>query len=102
MRNNLVVVLDNGASSIKAGIANGPSGTSDEPRCVSRVESSQKSSMKSRIITNAVVRSKGDKKTYFGHEFEQCKDYASLHYRLPFEKVCTSTGPTYQECCSVY
>lgn len=40
-----------------------------------------------RIITNAVVRSKGDKRTYFGHELEQCTDFASLHYRLPFERV---------------
>jgi hypothetical protein len=40
-----------------------------------------------RIIPNAVIRSKGDKRTYFGHEMEQCRDYSSLHYRLPFEKV---------------
>ena len=40
-----------------------------------------------RIITNAVVRSKGDKMSYFGHEIARCKDYSSLHYRLPFEKV---------------
>lgn len=25
--------------------------------------------------------------TYFGHEVERCRDYSSLHYRLPFEKV---------------
>ena len=25
--------------------------------------------------------------TYFGHEIERCRDYSSLHYRLPFEKV---------------
>ena len=43
---------------------------------------------KTRIIPNAVVRSKGDKMTYFGHELERCRDYSSLHYRLPFEKVC--------------
>ena len=41
-----------------------------------------------RVIPNAVVRSKGDRKTYFGHEIAKCKDYSSLHYRLPFEKVC--------------
>ncbi|KAK7462277.1 Actin-related protein 6 [Stygiomarasmius scandens] len=38
------------------------------------------------IIPNAIVKSKGDKATYFGHEIEKCKDYSSLHYRLPFEK----------------
>lgn len=41
----------------------------------------------SRVISNAVIRSKGDKTTYYGHEFERCRDYSSLHYRLPFEKV---------------
>ncbi|KAG6856228.1 hypothetical protein H0H87_006322 [Tephrocybe sp. NHM501043] len=39
-----------------------------------------------RIIPNAVVRSKGDKMTYFGHELSKCKDYSSINYRLPFEK----------------
>ncbi|KAF8074027.1 actin-related protein Arp6 [Lyophyllum atratum] len=66
---NPVIVLDNGASTIKVGIANGEQ--EQEP---------------ARIIPNAVVRSKGDKMTYFGHEFARCKDYSSLHYRLPFEK----------------
>ncbi|KII90669.1 hypothetical protein PLICRDRAFT_174052 [Plicaturopsis crispa FD-325 SS-3] len=61
-----VVVVDNGASTIKAGIAI----ADEEPR----------------IIINALVRSKGDKTTYFGHEFDRCKDYSSLHFRLPFEK----------------
>ena len=39
------------------------------------------------MIPNAIVRSKGDKRTYFGHEIAQCKDYSTLHLRLPFEKV---------------
>ncbi|PPR05407.1 hypothetical protein CVT24_008021 [Panaeolus cyanescens] len=62
---NPIVVLDNGASTIKSG---------------SSVV------ITSRIITNAVVKSKGDKMTYIGHEIVRCKDYSSLHYRLPFEK----------------
>jgi hypothetical protein len=68
-----VVVLDNGAATIKVGIVDplNPQGSSQGPR----------------IIPNAVVRSKGDKLTYFGHEFARCRDYSSLHYRLPFEKV---------------
>ncbi|TFK27592.1 actin-like protein ARP6 [Coprinopsis marcescibilis] len=61
-----IVVLDNGGSTIKAGLVN----SDREPR----------------IIPNAVIRSKGDKATYIGHEFALCKDYASLHYRLPIEK----------------
>lgn len=40
-----------------------------------------------RIIPNAIVWSKGDKMKYFGHEVAQCKDYSTLHFRLPFEKV---------------
>jgi actin-related protein 6 len=73
MVNNSVIVLDNGAATIKAGIANqrNEKVTTEGPR----------------IIPNAVVRSKGDKFTYFGHELDRCKDYSSLHYRLPFEKV---------------
>ncbi|KAG6813018.1 hypothetical protein H0H92_014756 [Tricholoma furcatifolium] len=64
-----VVILDNGASTIKVGLS-----------------SSSGEHLAPRIIPNAVTRSKGDKMTYFGHEFENCKDYSSLHYRLPFEK----------------
>ncbi|KAF9481127.1 actin-related protein Arp6 [Pholiota conissans] len=60
------IILDNGASAIKTGILH----KNPDPK----------------IITNAIVRSKGDKKTYFGHEIAQCRDYSSLHYRLPFEK----------------
>ncbi|KAG6819703.1 hypothetical protein H0H93_009447 [Arthromyces matolae] len=65
--NSPVAVIDNGASTIKVGIA---SSVDDTPR----------------IIPNAVIRSKGDKMTYFGHELDKCKDYSSLNYRLPFEK----------------
>ena len=39
------------------------------------------------VVPNAVVRSKGDKQTYYGHEIPFCQDKSSLHYRLPFEKV---------------
>jgi len=60
------VVLDNGGSTIKAGVVG-----DDETV---------------RIIPNAVVRSKGDKMTYIGHEIARCRDFSSLHYRLPFEK----------------
>ncbi|KAJ7468244.1 actin-related protein Arp6 [Mycena galericulata] len=64
----VLLVLDNGGSTIKAGLVGHP--TADEPR----------------IVVNAVVRSKGDKATYIGHEFDRCKDYSSLSYRLPLEK----------------
>ncbi|KAJ7219661.1 actin-related protein Arp6 [Mycena haematopus] len=64
----VALVFDNGASTIKAGVFNQSSAT--DPR----------------IIANAVVRSKGDKATYIGHELDRCKDYSSLSYRLPLEK----------------
>ncbi|KAH7915450.1 actin-related protein Arp6 [Hygrophoropsis aurantiaca] len=72
MRSSTIVVLDNGASTIKAGIINN--------------ERDEDIQDKVRIIPNAVVRSKGDKSTYIGHEMERCRDYSALHYRLPFEK----------------
>ncbi|THH10060.1 hypothetical protein EW146_g8492 [Bondarzewia mesenterica] len=67
MKRTRTVVVDNGASTIKAGIA--------------------KANQDPRVIPNAIIRSKGDKTTYFGHEFKKCRDHSSLHYRLPFEKV---------------
>ncbi|KAJ7093825.1 actin-related protein Arp6 [Mycena belliarum] len=63
-----VIVFDNGGSTIKAGIV------------------AESSTDEARIITNAVVRSKGDKMTYVGHELDGCKDYSALNYRLPLEK----------------
>lgn len=41
----------------------------------------------SSVFPNAVVRSKGDRQTYCGHEIARCRDRSSLNYRLPFEKV---------------
>ena len=83
----VTIVLDNGASTIKVGIVN----KDEQPRlvylktlCHSLIFGKKN---QIRIIPNAVIRSKGDKSTYFGHELTQCKDYSSLHYRLPFEKV---------------
>ncbi|TFY68995.1 hypothetical protein EVJ58_g663 [Rhodofomes roseus] len=67
MKSSTVIILDNGASTIKAGVV-GVHNT--DPR----------------VITNAIVRSKGDKGTYIGHELDKCRDFSSLHYRLPFEK----------------
>ncbi|KAF9065180.1 actin family [Rhodocollybia butyracea] len=67
---NIIAILDNGAGSIKTGAVT-PSSPQHEP---------------ARLVPNAIIRSKGDKTTYFGHEIARCKDYSSLHYRLPFEK----------------
>ena len=42
---------------------------------------------RARVFPNAVIRSKGDKATYYGPDFVNCKDTASLNFRLPLEKV---------------
>ncbi|KDQ15131.1 hypothetical protein BOTBODRAFT_131733 [Botryobasidium botryosum FD-172 SS1] len=65
MARNGVLIMDNGASTIKVGRSN-----DTEPR----------------IVSNAVVRSKSDRLTFVGHEIENCQDFFGLHYRLPFEK----------------
>ncbi|KAJ8483371.1 hypothetical protein ONZ51_g4748 [Trametes cubensis] len=67
MKSSSIVILDNGASTIKAGLL----GVHDDQPL---------------IIPNAVVRSKGDNATYIGHELAKCRDYTSIRYRLPFEK----------------
>ena len=41
----------------------------------------------SSVFQNAIVRSKGDKQTYFGHEIALCRDRSSLQYRRTCEKV---------------
>ena len=86
----VTVVLDNGASTIKVGIV----GKDEKPRSEPDLNSFGLLNSQlgvNRIIPNAVIRSKGDKSTYFGHEMARCKDYSSLHYRLPFEKVWNLT-----------
>jgi hypothetical protein len=57
-----------------------------------------KHSWRDRIVTNAIVRSKGDKITYFGHELDACKDFSSLHFRLPFERVGNSCFHVLKPC----
>ncbi|PBK97242.1 Actin/actin-like protein [Armillaria gallica] len=56
------VILDNGASTIKAGISDNPA----------------------LLVPNAIARNKST--TYFGHELLRCTDHASLTYRLPLDK----------------
>ncbi|KAI9058563.1 actin-like protein Arp6 [Trametes sanguinea] len=67
MNDSSVVILDNGASTIKVGVLGVHE---DHPL----------------IIPNAVVRSKGDNATYIGHELAKCRDFTSLRFRHPFEK----------------
>lgn len=82
-----VLVLDNGASTIKTNVV--PEAGSSEPQCFQfTFFSLPPSEIPFSIITNAIIRqSKGTKQTFFGHEFDSCDDFASLHYRLPFERV---------------
>ncbi|KAI1321205.1 Actin- protein 6 [Mortierella claussenii] len=60
------LVVDNGASTIKCGYADG-----DVPY---------------RTIPNNITRSKAERRTFVGDQLEACKDFSGLYYRLPFEK----------------
>lgn len=40
-----------------------------------------------RLVPNAIVRGKADKRNYVGDQLDECTDFSSLYYRLPFEKV---------------
>ena len=81
-------LLDNGAHSIKLG-------HDHEPRyppfvflvLQESVKNHTLQSHPSSVFQNAIIRSKGDKQTYYGHEIPLCRDRSSLHYRLPCEKV---------------
>ncbi|PAV17423.1 actin ARP6 [Pyrrhoderma noxium] len=68
-----VLVVDNGAWKIKAGVI--VSGNGEDVI------------QKPRMVTNGIVRqTRGEKRMFFGHEFDHCKDHSSLHFRLPFER----------------
>ncbi|KAF9909337.1 Actin- protein 6 [Lobosporangium transversale] len=60
------LVVDNGASTIKCGYADGNTSY--------------------RIIPNNITRSKTERKAFIGDQLETCKDFSGLYYRLPFEK----------------
>ncbi|KAI8875885.1 actin-related protein 6 [Backusella circina FSU 941] len=60
------LILDNGASTIKVGIAS----NDVLPKCV----------------PNAIYRGKHVKKSYIGDEIADCTDLSSLYYRIPFER----------------
>ncbi|WRT64746.1 actin-like protein ARP6 [Kwoniella shivajii] len=61
-----IVILDNGAYDIKAGI----SGIDWEPR----------------IFPNSIVRSRTEKKVYVSDEIDNCRDTSGVVYRRPFER----------------
>ncbi|KIR35961.1 actin-like protein ARP6 [Cryptococcus deuterogattii MMRL2647] len=61
-----VLIIDNGAYEIKAGI----SGVDWEPR----------------VSPNSIARSRTEKKVYVGDEIDNCKDFSGIVYRRPFEK----------------
>ncbi|KAG9293851.1 hypothetical protein G9A89_019189 [Geosiphon pyriformis] len=62
-----VLVLDNGASTIKVGYAGFPDSLKLFPNC-------------------KVTRGKGDKRSFVADLVDTCADYSGLQYRLPFEK----------------
>ena len=91
-----VLVVDNGAWKIKAGVIVSGNGEDviQKPRCGSPICYIHVGtwpywpSFTWRMVTNGIVRqTRGEKRTFFGHEFDHCKDHSSLHFRLPFERV---------------
>lgn len=62
-----VLILDNGAYTIKAGYA----ATDEEPR----------------VYPNSSARSRAEKRVYVADEIEKCKDMSGIVYRRPFERV---------------
>ncbi|TPX36328.1 hypothetical protein SmJEL517_g01539 [Synchytrium microbalum] len=60
------LILDNGASTIKAGYAN----KSDPPF----------------IAPNCIMKGKADRTTYVADQISECKNFAGLLFRVPFEK----------------
>ncbi|RCH96054.1 Actin- protein 6 [Rhizopus azygosporus] len=60
------LIIDNGAYTIKAGIS--------YPEA------------RPRKIPNAIVRGKTNKQNFVGDELDECTNFSSLYYRLPFEK----------------
>ncbi|KAK3672985.1 Actin-related protein 6 [Recurvomyces mirabilis] len=67
------LVLDNGAHTIKAGLAVGHA--ENEP-----------SLHDCHVIPNVIARSQRDKRTYIGPEYSECLDFGELAYKRPVEK----------------
>lgn len=38
-------------------------------------------------MTNAIVRGRNDRRFFIGDQLDDCTDFSSLFYRLPFERV---------------
>lgn len=81
------LVLDNGASSIKAGLV--PSDETEPRYFLCLLRNARLSCCPTRIVFNAIVKPKGgsNAKLYIGHEIDNCRDVFGLYYRRPFEKV---------------
>ncbi|CAG8470121.1 13404_t:CDS:10 [Ambispora gerdemannii] len=62
-----VLILDNGASTIKVGYAGLPETLQLFPNC-------------------KLTRSKGDRKNFIADQLSFCEDFSGVQYRLPFEK----------------
>ena len=80
-----VLILDNGAHSIKAGI----SGVDWEPRFVidAIVRRRYRKLKVIRIYPNSIARSRVERKVFVGDEIHTCRDLSGIVYRRPFEKV---------------
>lgn len=82
-----ILILDNGAYTIKAGLANDEEW--DQPKYAFRAHCPLSFALVLilRLFPNSIVRSKIEKKVFVGDEIESCRDYSGLAYRRPFERV---------------
>ncbi|CEQ39373.1 SPOSA6832_00899, partial [Sporobolomyces salmonicolor] len=93
------LILDNGGHSIKATFASPstPSSSADLPPFVSASLSpsllslladhlSARPGSRVSVYRNAIIRSKTEKKTYVADEWDACKDFGGLSFRVPMER----------------
>jgi hypothetical protein len=94
-----VVVLDNGGSSIKAGLASAPHGV----RCAAAAGLARSRTLRRRrsrarrpharsCVPNCAAKPKGEKRLYVGEELEECRDISALALRRPVEKGFVVNG----------
>lgn len=89
-----ILILDNGASTIKAGLASDPAYSA--PRCArlallpapeDRPLTPEGSPPCRRLFPNSWARSKEEKRTFVADELDQARDLSALNYRSPFDRV---------------
>lgn len=102
------LILDNGGHSIKATFTTPtiPSSSADPPPFVfaslslapRRLADHLLASGRISIYRNAIIRSKTEKKTYVADEWDACKDFGGLTFRVPMERVSGGFFPLSLSC----